>query len=152
MKEIAGNIPGYSYGNKDVAASLITIKDLEQLKISAGFTEEDERYLRLAGEVLADQTEQIVYRVTVTGKQGVRAHRCPSKNCDNWNRVSDGARKMLKSCNVMARYSRPMRKRWWIRGDRSLVPSPIWRSGFLIPTDSRTTHTRPRLRSVLSNG
>ena len=30
------------------------------LKISAGFTEEDQRYLRLAGEVLRDQTEQIV--------------------------------------------------------------------------------------------
>ena len=30
------------------------------LKISTGFTEEDERYLRLAGQVLADQTEKIV--------------------------------------------------------------------------------------------
>jgi hypothetical protein len=27
--------------------------DLEKLKTSAGFTEEDERYLRLAGELLA---------------------------------------------------------------------------------------------------
>jgi len=30
------------------------------LKVSVGFTEEDSRYLRLAGEVLADQTEAIV--------------------------------------------------------------------------------------------
>src|ERR1700678_2395381 len=34
--------------------------DLENLKITAGFAAEDERYLRLAGEVLADQTRQIV--------------------------------------------------------------------------------------------
>jgi len=34
--------------------------ELEELKISAGFTEEDQWYLRLAGEVLRDQTEQIV--------------------------------------------------------------------------------------------
>ena len=60
MKTISENIPGYSYGNKDVAASSITIKDLEQLKITAGFSKEDERYLRLAGEVLQDQTKQIV--------------------------------------------------------------------------------------------
>jgi Protoglobin len=30
------------------------------LKISAGFTEEDQRYLRLAGEVLEDQARQVV--------------------------------------------------------------------------------------------
>ena len=36
------------------------MKDLESLKVSAGFTEEDVRYLRLAGEVLEDQTKQIV--------------------------------------------------------------------------------------------
>jgi hypothetical protein len=36
------------------------MRDLDELKISAGFTEEDQHYLRLAGEVLADQTKQIV--------------------------------------------------------------------------------------------
>ena len=36
------------------------MEDLERLKISAGFTLEDARYLRLAGEVLADQTRQVV--------------------------------------------------------------------------------------------
>jgi hypothetical protein len=36
------------------------MRELEELKISAGFPEEDERCLRLAGEVLADQTKQIV--------------------------------------------------------------------------------------------
>ena len=37
------------------------MEELAALKISAGFTEEDKRYLRLAGEVLRDQTEQIVH-------------------------------------------------------------------------------------------
>jgi hypothetical protein len=34
--------------------------ELENLKISVGFTDEDQRYLRLAGEVLADRAEEIV--------------------------------------------------------------------------------------------
>jgi hypothetical protein len=38
----------------------VSVPDLERLKDSAGFTKEDERYLRLAGTVLADQTRQIV--------------------------------------------------------------------------------------------
>jgi len=36
------------------------MQQLAELKVSAGFTEEDQRYLRLAGEVLADLTERIV--------------------------------------------------------------------------------------------
>jgi hypothetical protein len=36
------------------------VSELQSLKTSAGFNEEDERYLRLAGVILADQTEQIV--------------------------------------------------------------------------------------------
>jgi hypothetical protein len=61
MKEIAENIPGYSYGAADIVQSTVSVQDLESLKISAGFTHEDERYLRLAGEVLADQTAKIVH-------------------------------------------------------------------------------------------
>jgi hypothetical protein len=60
MKTVATTIPGYSYGSADVRSSPVSIPDLERLKITAGFTEEDTRYLRLAGEVLSDQTEQIV--------------------------------------------------------------------------------------------
>jgi hypothetical protein len=60
MKTISANIPGYSYGTANVEKSPVSLPDLERLKISAGFTEEDERYLKLAGEVLADQTKQIV--------------------------------------------------------------------------------------------
>ncbi len=60
MKKVAENIPGYSFGAADIARSDIDVRDLESLKVSAGFTEEDERWLRAAGEVLADQTKSIV--------------------------------------------------------------------------------------------
>jgi hypothetical protein len=60
MKEISGQIPGYAYGADSVARSTISLRELHELKATAGFTEEDERYLRLAGEVLGDQTKQIV--------------------------------------------------------------------------------------------
>ena len=60
MKKVSESIPGYSYGKTDVVRSAVSTQDLENLKISAGFTKEDEHYLRLAGEVLADETKQIV--------------------------------------------------------------------------------------------
>jgi len=60
MKKVSEQIPGYSYGADEVARSPVSIQELDDLKVSAGFTEEDQRYLRLAGEVLADQTGQIV--------------------------------------------------------------------------------------------
>jgi hypothetical protein len=60
MKRIAQNIPGYSYGAADVARSDISVRDLESLKVTAGFTEEDERWLRVLGDVLEDQTQKIV--------------------------------------------------------------------------------------------
>lgn len=53
-------IAGYSYGTSEVVKSPVSIEQLESLKTSAGFTQEDERYLRLAGEVLQGQTKQIV--------------------------------------------------------------------------------------------
>jgi protoglobin len=57
----AEDIPGYSYARADVARSPISEAQLVELKVSAGFTDEDERYLRLAGAVLRDQIEQIVH-------------------------------------------------------------------------------------------
>jgi hypothetical protein len=60
MKQVADTISGYSYGEPDVVQSAVSVRDLDDLKRNAGFTEDDERYLRLAGEVLADQTRQIV--------------------------------------------------------------------------------------------
>jgi Protoglobin len=60
MKKIAEHMPGYSYGAAEVATSPVSMLDLEGLEISAGFTEEDQYFLRLAGEVLTNQTRQIV--------------------------------------------------------------------------------------------
>ena len=60
MKRVAEDIHGYTYGSAEVAASPISLHELEDLKVSAGFTDEDQRYLHLAGEVLADQTSKIV--------------------------------------------------------------------------------------------
>jgi hypothetical protein len=60
MKQIAGEISGYTYGLDEVTTSPISLRELGDLKVSVGFTEEDQRSLALAGEVLADQTAQIV--------------------------------------------------------------------------------------------
>jgi len=60
MKKVADEIPGYTYGTAAVTTSEVSLEELEKLKVSAGFTPEDERFLRMAGEVLADQTKRIV--------------------------------------------------------------------------------------------
>jgi Protoglobin len=61
MRRGTEEIPGYSYGLAEVARSPVSVEQLAELKVSAGFTEEDERYLRLAGQVLGDQVEQVVH-------------------------------------------------------------------------------------------
>ena len=60
MSDPIENISGYSYGSPKVEPSQISLEDLERLKISTGFTEQDQQALHLAGEILADQTEAIV--------------------------------------------------------------------------------------------
>jgi hypothetical protein len=50
----ADEIPGYSYGAPDTARSPLGVGELDLLKETVLFTEEDERYLRLAGEVLRE--------------------------------------------------------------------------------------------------
>jgi Protoglobin len=60
MKRVADEIPGYGYGSLEIADSPISAGILEQLKVTVGWTAEDELSLRLAGEVLADQAERIV--------------------------------------------------------------------------------------------
>lgn len=62
MNTESKEIFGYSYGSPEVSPSHISMQELEQLKISAGFTEETQQYLRLAGEVLSDKTKEIVDR------------------------------------------------------------------------------------------
>lgn len=60
MKKITEHIHGYTYGTAEVAPSSVSMQELDELKISVGFTEEDQRYLQMAGMVLEDQTRKIV--------------------------------------------------------------------------------------------
>lgn len=84
MNKVAEEIYGYSYGKPEVPASAITLQQLEELKASVGMTGEDEQYLRLAGQVLADQTAQVVeqWRVRIIGRipQLSRHSRTPEGN------------------------------------------------------------------------
>jgi hypothetical protein len=52
------DIPGYDYGR--VGPSPLSQDDLEKLKAAITFDQDDERYLRQAGDVLADQVEEIL--------------------------------------------------------------------------------------------
>jgi hypothetical protein len=51
-------IQGYDYGK--AASSPVTLQELDLLKKTVLFTAEDEKYLRLAGQVLQDQTSQVL--------------------------------------------------------------------------------------------
>lgn len=53
-------IPGYTYGTPAAAHSPYGAHDLDLLLQCVLFTEEDARHLRAAGEVLADQIEQVL--------------------------------------------------------------------------------------------
>jgi hypothetical protein len=53
-------IPGYDYGSPDLATSPVTTEDLDLLRQTVLFTEEDERYLRMAGDVLEGQVEDVL--------------------------------------------------------------------------------------------
>lgn len=60
MNRIADDIPGYNYGSAQIAHAPLSLDDLAGLKITLGWSLDDERFLRMAGEVLQDQTEPIV--------------------------------------------------------------------------------------------
>ena len=60
MKKVADEISGYTYGTQAVTRSAVSLEELEKLKVTVGFTSEDERFLHMAGEALADQTKRIV--------------------------------------------------------------------------------------------
>jgi hypothetical protein len=68
MKKVADEISGYTYGT--AGTSPVSLQDLENLKISVGWTDEDERYRRMAGEVLSGQTRPLVdhWRREIIGK------------------------------------------------------------------------------------
>jgi hypothetical protein len=52
MRIIAEQIHGSSYGSPDTKSSPVSMDELEELKVSFGFTERNGCYLRVAGEVL----------------------------------------------------------------------------------------------------
>ena len=56
----ADEIPGYSYGAPDTTRSPLGVGELDLLKETVLFTEENEHYLRMAGEVLSEQTEDVL--------------------------------------------------------------------------------------------
>lgn len=53
-------IPGYTYGEPAVPTSPVTAEELRLLQATLLWTEEDTAALRLAGEVLADQVEDVL--------------------------------------------------------------------------------------------
>jgi hypothetical protein len=60
MQSVVDNIAGYTYGANDLATSPVTMKDLDLLKQTITLDPEDARYLRMAAEVLEDQTDSLV--------------------------------------------------------------------------------------------
>jgi hypothetical protein len=53
-------IPGYTYGEESVPEAPIDMDEFDRLKQSVMFTEEDEEYLRMAGEVLDGQEDDVL--------------------------------------------------------------------------------------------
>ncbi len=53
-------IAGYTYGSDEVSKSPMSWDDFELLKKSVLFTEEDQNFLKKAGEVLSDQVEDVL--------------------------------------------------------------------------------------------
>jgi hypothetical protein len=58
--EAASAIPGYTYGSDELPRSPVSEDDLALLKQTVLFGDDDERHLRMAGEVLRDQVEDVL--------------------------------------------------------------------------------------------
>lgn len=54
------DIPGYTYGSEKLKKAPYTLEDLEKLKATVLFTEEDAKWLRKSREVLEPQAEKIL--------------------------------------------------------------------------------------------
>lgn len=59
-EEGRGDIPGYGFGATGTASSPLGLEDLDLLKQTVLFSEEDEEYLKLAGDVLEDQADDVL--------------------------------------------------------------------------------------------
>jgi hypothetical protein len=55
-------IEGYTYGDAGVPKSPVPLDELERLKETTALTEEDIHHLRVAGDILEDQTDAIIDR------------------------------------------------------------------------------------------
>jgi hypothetical protein len=64
---------GYGYGAPDRAHSALGMEDLDLLKQTVLFTGEDERYLRMAGDVLEDQIEDVLVVWCIQEDQSLRS-------------------------------------------------------------------------------
>ena len=53
-------IPGYTHGQKTLAKAPYTLAEVEALKKTLLFTDEDVRYLRMSQPILADQTDAVL--------------------------------------------------------------------------------------------
>jgi hypothetical protein len=53
-------IPGYTLGQPSVPRAPLTLAELEELKKSVLYSDEDARYLRMAGEVLGPKVEELL--------------------------------------------------------------------------------------------
>ena len=82
---VAEKIPAYTYGTAEAARSQISLKELEELKQSVGLTSDDEKYLKLAGEVLADQTKELVDTCQFFVSSG-----CTDSNAQTFRRTRKG--------------------------------------------------------------
>jgi hypothetical protein len=60
MAEGRGEIAGYEFGTRGVVSSPLGLEDLDLLKQTVLFGEEDEQHLRMAGDVLEDQIEDVL--------------------------------------------------------------------------------------------
>lgn len=54
------HIPGYTYGTTAVSPSPVSLAEFDKLKATVLFNDDDAHYLQMAGEVLADQVEDIL--------------------------------------------------------------------------------------------
>ena len=54
------NIPGYTFGSPDLARSPASGAEVELLQATLLWNDDDDRYLRMAGDVLADQVDDVL--------------------------------------------------------------------------------------------
>lgn len=54
------NIPGYDYGKATLETSPVTLNDLALLKKTLLWSADDDRYLKMAGDVLKDQVNDVL--------------------------------------------------------------------------------------------